>query len=267
MIKIEYRNKDGIALAVFPSWEETGINHGFTCRLGGNSEIIPGALNMALHVGDNPLAVRRNRRAVAAMLGIPYDNITTCAQVHGNQVEVVTAEKVGSGVDDYGTTIADRDGIITNLEGVPLMLFYADCVPVMFKDTVTGAIGLAHAGWRGTVGNIAGETLAAMGKAYGTQAKDVWVGIGPSIGPCCFEVDSKLYDAWHEQYGEYFTPHGEAHYLMDLWGINKKQVVEQGVKPENVVVAGVCTMENNDKFFSYRGEHGETGRLAAIIVK
>ena len=144
------------------------------------------------------------------------------------------------------------------------MLFYADCVPVLFADLESGAIGLAHAGWRGTVANIGVKTLAAMGEAFGTKPQNVLVGIGPSIGACCYEVDDFVRDQ-AQGYEEFFASKGGGKYQLDLWGMNKRQLVQVGVPAENIMISGVCTNDNVELFYSYRAEQGKTGRMGVCL--
>jgi YfiH family protein len=184
--------------------------------------------------------------------------------VHGSKIVRVTEELIGSGAENFANTIADTDALITNIPDVPLLLFYADCVPVLLADVETGAVGLAHAGWRGTVANIGAKTLAAMVEAFGTKPENVLAAIGPSIGACCYEVDDFVRDQ-ASGYEEFFAAKGGGKYQLDLWGMNVKQLVEAGVLQENISVAGVCTNDNVDLFCSYRAEQGKTGRMGVCL--
>jgi YfiH family protein len=176
----------------------------------------------------------------------------------------VTEELIGSGAQDFANTIADTDALITKIPDVPLLLFYADCVPVLLADVETGAVGLAHAGWRGTVANIGAKTLAAMVEAFGSKPENILAAIGPSIGACCYEVDDFVRDQ-ASGYEEFFAPKGGGKYQLDLWGMNAKQLQEAGVPADNIVVAEVCTNDNVDLFCSYRAEQGSTGRMGVCL--
>ena len=257
-------HKNNIWYGTFPVLERAGFVHGCSCRLHGESDVVAGTLNLALHVGDDVEKVLRNRRAFAEAIGVDANRFTTCQQVHGSKVVKVTEELVGSGALDFANTIADTDALITNLPDVPLMLFYADCVPVLLADLETGAIGLAHAGWRGTVANIGAKTLAAMGEAFGTKPENVLAAIGPSIGACCYEVDDFVRDQ-ASGYEKFFAPKGGGKYQLDLWGMNAKQLQEAGVPEGNITVAGVCTNDNVELFCSYRAEQGKTGRMGVCL--
>ncbi|MEG1412851.1 MAG: peptidoglycan editing factor PgeF [Acidaminococcaceae bacterium] len=260
------RKQKGIWYGVFPQLERLGVVHGFTCRLHGESDILPQTLNLALHVGDNKDKVLHNRALVATALELPLDKITTCEQVHGTKVTKVTAALVGSGAHDFAQTLAATDALITNLKTVPLMLFFADCVPVMLADPVTGVIGLAHAGWRGSVGEIAKKTVQKMVQEYRVKPENLVAAIGPSIGACCYEVDTTVYTK-APKYQSCFQATTAGHWQLDLWQMNKLQLLEAGLKPQNVLCADLCTAENKEIFFSYRAENGKTGRLAAIICQ
>lgn len=257
------KNND-ISYGYFPNLEKAGFVHGCSCRLNGESDVVAGTLNLALHVGDAVEKVLRNRRAFAKGLGVSAERFTTCQQVHGSKVVRVTEELIGSGALDFANTIADTDALITNIHDVPLLLFYADCVPVLLADVETGAVGLAHAGWRGTVANIGAKTLAAMVEAFGSKPQNILVAIGPSIGACCYEVDDFVRNQ-ASGYEEFFAGKGGGKYQLDLWGMNAKQLQEAGVPAENIVVAGVCTNDNVDLFCSYRAEQGRTGRMGVCL--
>ena len=192
---------NNIWFGYFDRFEQAGFTTACSCRLHGESDIVPGTLNLALHVGDNPQKVLRNRQKFAAAIGVKPERFTTCAQVHGSNVQVITEDRIGSGALSFSDTIPETDALITNLSDVPLLLFYADCVPVLLADHKTGVIGLAHAGWRGTAAQIAKKTVAAMQETFGVQPEDILAAIGPSIGDCCYEVD----DVVRSQMEEYAT--------------------------------------------------------------
>lgn len=264
MAGFTFVEKDGIQWGCFPEWDALGVGHGFTCRTGGESDLVPGGLNMALHVGDDPQKVLRNREKAAQALGFSLARTATCAQVHGTNLVRVTEAEAGRGALDLATTIPETDGLVTSCRDLPLMLFYADCTPVLLVDTKGPAIAVLHAGWRGSVGRIAQKGVEALQKWYGTRPEDIVAGIGPSIGPCCYEVDDKVRD--HAPgFEDCFRPSGIGHYMLDLWKLNEHQLLQAGVKPEHIYVAGICTSCHNDRYFSYRKEKGKTGRLAAVL--
>lgn len=178
----------------------------------------------------------------------------------------MTKELIGSGALDFATTIADTDGLVTAERQVPLMLFFADCVPVLLVDTKGEAIACVHAGWRGSVGSIAAKAVTVMQEQFGAQPENIVAAIGPSIGPCCYEVDSKV---WEQApvYHRCFAATRPGHWQLDLWQVNRQQLEEAGLRPEHILCAGYCTSHHVDRYFSYRAEVGKTGRLAALIYK
>ena len=162
-------SSNNVWFGYFTSFSRAGFITACSCRFHGESDLVPGSLNLALQVEENQNKVLRNRRKFAAAIGVKPDRFTTCAQVHGNNVQVVTEDLIGRGAVSFADTIPETDALITNLADVPLLLFYADCVPVLLADPVTGAIGLAHAGWRGTAAQIAKKTVRAMIEAFGVN--------------------------------------------------------------------------------------------------
>ena len=241
-----------------------GFINGCSCRLHGESDVAPGTLNLALHVGDDAAKVIRNRQRFAAALNVDAAKFTTCQQVHSSRVAVVTEALIGKGALDVADTIADTDALVTNLENVPLLLFYADCVPVLLADTRRRVIGLAHAGRRGTAAQIAAKTVQVMSKRFGSEPSDILAAIGPSIGACCYEVDDYVRDQFGG-YEEFFAAQEKGKYQLDLQGVNKRQLMECGVAAGNIAVAGVCTACNSELFCSYRAEQGKTGRMGVCL--
>ena len=259
-------HRGDIEIGYFPVLEQYGVVHGFTLRHHGQSDIVKGTLNMALHVGDDCQKVLLNRAKVAQALDYDPKKATTCAQVHGNKVVVVTPDLVGKGALDYADTIQNTDGLITTEKNAPLMLFFADCVPVMLIDIKSQAFALVHAGWRGAVSKIGAIALHAMEQTYGTQPKNVMVAIGPSIGPCCYEVDETVFTK-APGFEQCFTPGRPGHWHLNLWQVNRQQLEEAGVPSENILTSAYCTRDHVDQYFSYRAEKGKTGRLAAVIYR
>lgn len=253
-------------LGEFAELTAAGFTNGCSCRLHGRSNVAPNGLNLALHVGDDAALVQANRKLLAAALGVDASKFTTCAQIHGTQIAVVTPELVGSGALTLADTIACVDALITDLPQTPLLLFYADCVPVLLADPQTGAIGLAHAGWRGSVGEIALKTVGAMQQHFGCRPENLLAAIGPSIGSCCYEVDDAVLTAG-SKYRQCFTPNKNAKYQLDLWLMNRLQLEAAGVAPQHIHCAGVCTCDDRELFFSYRAEQGKTGRMGVCICR
>ena len=259
-------SNNNIWFGYFSGFEKAGFTTACSCRFHGESDLVPGTLNLALHVGDNPEKVLRNRVKFAAAIGVNAERFTTCAQVHGNNVQVITEKLIGRGALSFADTVPETDALITNLADVPLLLFYADCVPVLLADPETGAIGLAHAGWRGTAAQIAKKTVRAMTEAFGVRPENLLAGIGPSIGACCYEVDDAVRDRM-TGYETCFSEKCDGKYWLDLWQVNRQQLLEEGVVPSGISTAGICTNHNPELFCSYRYENGRTGRMGVCLCR
>ncbi len=240
-----------------------GLTAGFTTRHAGN---------VALHVGDDPNSVVSNREAVTGLLGWEFAAFTCAEQVHGSDVRVVTAEDAGRGRASRETAFAGTDAMITNNPDILLAMFYADCVPLYFYDPVTGAMGLAHAGWKGTVADIAGITVEKMRSVYGVLPENMLAAIGPSIGDCCYEVDESvlmhvrpLLDSPKE---EVVKPNeiGDRARL-NLKHLNRQLMIKAGIMPSRIEMSSWCTSCHSDLLFSHRKERGTTGRMMSWLGK
>jgi YfiH family protein len=165
--------------------------------------------------------------------------------------------------------LAGTDGFVTNEPGVVLSSYYADCVPLFIVDPVQRVVGLAHGGWKGTVKRIGGKTIETMNAQFGTQARDCLVGIGPSEGQCCYEVDEQVVNplrAEFPQWEQFVQPKENGRWNLDLWAVNRQVFLDAGVPAEQIEVSGRCTACQTDLFFSYRAEQGKTGRMASMIA-
>jgi len=147
------------------------------------------------------------------------------------------------------------------------MLFFADCVPVLLIDTKGEAIGLVHAGWRGSVGKIAAKAVQLLQAQFGSKPENIVAAIGPSIGPCCYEVDEKVWAKAPEFHNRFLPSTKKDHWQLNLWQVNKQQLEEAGLLAAHILCAQICTSHQQAKFFSYRAEQGKTGRMAALIYK
>ncbi len=266
------QNRQGAAeYLTFPLIEETGaVRHLFSTRLGGVSDGIFASMNLSYTRGDEKAAVDENYRRIAGLLGCEPEDIVCSDQTHTTNIRVVEEKDKGKGIirpKDY----TDIDGLITNVPGIVLATFYADCVPLFFIDTEKKAVGLSHSGWRGTVGRMGQCTIEAMQKAYGTRPEDVVAAIGPSICQDCYEVSEDVADAF---YREFHGPgHGEAillskgngKYQLNLWRANQIVLEEAGVLPEKIQVTDICTCCNPAYLFSHRASEGKRGNLGAFL--
>ena len=267
---LEKAEQNDFWLGKFSLLENTGkVIHSFTARFGGVSKKPYDSLNMAMHVGDETDDVFENRSRLAAALKVNVEKICSAEQVHGENIYRVTAEDAGRGVHSYSSAIAETDALITNVRGLPLMMCFADCVPIMIFDPDNGVVGIAHGGWKGTVKHITQKTLQRMKQEFGTSPEECLAVIGPSIGPCCFlvgdDVAEEFRKSFPEEKNEIVFSHSDGWHV-DLWEANRRQLLAEGVKKQNIEMAETCTACNSSVFYSYRADNGVTGRMAAIIA-
>ena len=253
----------------FSSFSSEFIVHAISTRFGGVTRAPFDTMDLALHTGDDAALVWKNRQLFCAALGLQAERICTPQQVHGEHILRVTEQDAGRGSRSYEDAIADTDALITDVPELPLLLCFADCTPLLFFDPVHRAVGAAHGGWKGTVQKIAQKTVLRMQQEFGTKPEECLVGIGPAIGPCCYEVGedvvSRFSKAFPGQEQKLFHRQGQSVHL-SLWEANRLQLTEIGVKIEHIDAADVCTACNSRLFFSYRADNGRTGRIAAIIA-
>jgi YfiH family protein len=236
-----------------------GIFHGVFTRLGGVSLSPCESLNVGHLVGDNHELVEANHDLIYQSLGVSRSDVVTAHQVHGSRVALV-------GPEDRGRVIPATDALITDAPGVALMLRFADCLPVLLYDPIRPAVGLAHAGWRGTVKGIAAKTALAMVEAYGSHPADIVAGFGPCIGPCCYQVGAEVIESVKARFNHWqglFRHQGDGSVHFDLWEASRRQLAELGV--EEIEASQLCTACRTDEFFSHRAEKGRTGRFAVIL--
>lgn len=252
------------------------ITHGVFARSGGVSAAPYASLNAGLTVGDDPARVAENRaRIVATLPGHPV--LITAHPVHGARVIAVT-DAARADQEAHATVIhTQADAMITQTRGLGLFWAYADCTPIMIVDPAHAAIALVHAGWGGTSEAVAPAALMAMRERFGTRPDEVFVGIGPSIGPCCYEVDTRVQDAFAANdlaqanacFATVMVPDGQGDarpsLRLDLPAANRAQLRTSGVPEDRIEVSEFCTSCRRDLFFSHRTENGRTGRFAVVI--
>ena len=227
---------------------------GITLRHGGVSRDPYTSLNLAEHVGDDPQAVITNREIFYQQSGLT--DLCYCQQIHSDRVIEV----------DYTPNAAlkqqpEADALVSAQCGIPLGIFTADCVPVFILDVATPAIGIAHAGWRGTLARIAVNTLTKMQTRFGTVATNCQIHLGPSIQECCYTVSTELIAQFTEQFGS--TVHKSNN--LNLQTANVNQLIEVGVPVASISVSPYCTACRTDFFYSHRAEAGQTGRMLSFI--
>lgn len=258
-------------MLTIPSWQSLKHNLvvGFSTKNGGVSEGHFTSLNMGLHVMDDEEAVCQNKRILADSIKFPTSNWVGCDQVHEARIEKVDETSIGKGVFSYESAIPKTDGIYTNQAGILLTLCFADCVPLYFLAPEQSYIGVAHAGWKGTVKNI-GALMVEKWREEGIHPEQIKVAIGPSISPSSYVVDdyvlqqvkAVLPDTSHAfVYKEVAT----GQYELDLKRVNKELLLLAGVKEENISCSSFCTSTHEELFFSHRRDSGKTGRMMSFI--
>jgi len=260
---------NGIPYISFNALEQTGmVVNAFSTRQGGVSVGCLESMNLGFNRGDLDENVLKNHKIFAKAVGFPYENIVTTNQTHTTNVRVVTKEDCGKGIAkdrDY----SDVDGLITNIPGIVLATYYADCVPLYILDPVNKAIGLSHSGWKGTVNRIGENTLKLMNENYGTNPKDVICCIGPSICQDCYEISEDVANEFINEFGKnnkILYNKGNGKYQLNLWESVKQVFLDAGVEYDNIYTTDICTCCNKDELFSHRGHHGKRGNLAAFLM-
>lgn len=247
-----------------------GVVHAVSTRLGGVSEAPYATLNLGGGVKDDPVRVRHNRETFLKAIGHRPESTAGVRQVHGNRVIVARREDGNWDEIPAVAGAAEADGLVTGERGLALAVVAADCVPILLWDPVKKVVGAAHAGWRGTVAGIAGEAVRGMVEAFGTRPSDIRVGVGPGIGPCCYEVDTAvvepLREALPEVAGQALKAGRPEHWMLDLSEANRLQLLDMGLQAEHVQVMDLCTSCRTDLLFSQRVEGYPCGRFAAVIA-
>lgn len=267
MLTAEWKRKDDLLYISIPAWEEKGVCAAFSSRQGGKSAVPYDSLNLGLHVGDQHETVLSNRQRFLHALELELDDVVCCQQVHGSQVAVVGDHHRGLGAYTLSTALADYDAMITKSPGLVLMSFYADCIPIFFFDPIKQVIGLAHAGWKGTMAHIAAETVRSMKREFQVDPADIQVFIGPGIDQCCFEIKDDLkakvqreFTAVHD-----IIIKDERGYFWDLKATNRKTLLSEGILPQHILSSKLCT-RCEPRFYSYRRDLGNTGRMGAVLA-
>lgn len=253
----------------FDNLEKTGIvKHCFSTRKGGVSEGYYATMNMGFQRGDKRENVQKNYEILCKEIDVDYRNLVLGAQKHTTNIRVVTEQDKGKGIVKQ-SDIDFTDGMITNKKQIALTVFGADCVPIFFVDTVKKAIGVCHAGWRGTVNGIVLEVLKKLKQNYDCQPKDIVVAIGPSIGQCCFQVDDPVVKEFRQKLNfanDVIQPDKEdGRYKIDLWKTNAMLLKSAGVLQQNIEIAYLCTKCNHELFYSHRVTQEKRGIMVGIL--
>jgi YfiH family protein len=246
---------------------DAGVRIAFTERAGGRSAAPYAGLNLAAHVGDHVVAVDENRSGLIDALGLDAmrARLTTAEQVHGLTVREVSGATVGMGAYAHAggaPPVPSADALFTTVPDAPLMLLFADCVPVVLvAPGLVRGVAVVHAGWKGALGRLPGKAASALAAACSASTADILAYVGPHIGPCHYEVDADRLSRFVDAFGTIAAARGG----LDLGAVVSESLREVGVPEGNVVASAMCTAEATDRFFSFRAE-GVTGRHAALAV-
>jgi YfiH family protein len=245
------------------------VRHGLTYR-------VPGLGRAEGNIGLGTPRDREDawemRKLWCADIGVEPERIVTMGQVHGNDVLRVRVEDAGKGSRDPGTHLGYADALITDAAGPVLMTLHADCQPILLVDPVRRAVGAVHAGWRGTVADVGGATVAAMGREFGSDPGDLLAYLGPAIGPGQNEVGDEVIEAWRTQAEDLgaeadaavLKPGAKHHF--DVPTANRLLLLRAGLQPDHIEVSDICTKTSKDSWFSHRGHGPNAGREGALIA-
>ncbi len=250
---------DGIVLYSFEGLGGAeGLIHAVLTRIGGVSQGPYATLNLGHTIGDDLAAVEENHRRALSALGLDPRRIVSPYQIHGACVGMV-------GRAHLGTVQPATDALVTAVPAVPLLMRFADCAPILFFDPVRRVVGMAHAGWRGVVAGVVGATVRTLTERLGCDSADLWAGIGPTIGPCCYEVGPEVAAAVKGACppGADVVRDADGQIYLDLPAAVQAQLHAVGVG--QIEDANLCTACRVDEFFSHRAEHGCTGRFGLVI--
>ncbi|MCM1157596.1 MAG: peptidoglycan editing factor PgeF [Bacteroidales bacterium] len=266
------QEKNEVVYVTFPVFSayRNELVHGFSTRLGGVSREHLASMNLSFTRGDDRERVLENHRRFAEALGYDEEKLVFSDQVHGTDFYKVTREDCGKGIVRE-SDIREIDGLVTNEPGVPIITFYADCVPLFFYDKAKKVIAMAHSGWRGTVEKIGAKMVSFMSTEYGSRAEDILCAIAPSICQKCYEVSEdvamRFLDVFGAEYGEellYAKENGK--YQLNLHKACEVTLLEAGIQKEHIEVTDICTCCNPEIFFSHRASGGKRGNLAGVMM-
>ncbi len=259
---------NGVVYLTFPILEQFGVKHGFSTRLGGVSEGMFSSMNLSFQRGDDRDKVEENYKRICNVLNMNHKNVVLSNQVHDTKIKLVTKEDAGKGMIKESDIIG-IDGLITKEKDIPLVTFYADCVPLFFYDPVKEVIAAAHSGWRGTKEKIGKKVVETMEEEFGCKKEDVVAVIGPSICQDCYEVSEDVVLEFQEVFMEETSLFAKAKengkYNLDLWKVNSMILKEAGILEKHMSLPNLCTCCNPKLLFSHRASKGKRGNLAGFI--
>ena len=245
--------------------DRIGVKHGFTTRYGGVSTGIYSSLNVGENRGDDPACVRENYARVGKILGVGPDDFATTRQIHEATVRVVDD---GDRRKVFDPVPYDADGLVTNVKGLPMMIYIADCIPVLLCDAQNEVIGAVHCGWRSSVADILKNAVDAMVR-LGAKPESIGAAIGPGIGWDHFEVGPEVVEAAERYVGDIsdlVRNSDNGKYMLDLKRVNARRLVQLGLKEEHIDISQECTMCSPEKYWSHRVTGGQRGSQCAVIM-
>ncbi len=258
--------REGVSYLTYDSLSRIPfIRHAFSTKLGEGSRTIH-PMDMSFDHDDQD-AVTENYKLLCRAAGFDYSSLVASSQDHHTFIRVCTSAEKGIGIY-RAKDIQSVDGLVTIEPGLTLCTYYADCTPLFFVDTVTHAIGLAHGGWRGTVGRIAEKVIQTMRESFGTDPADLVCAVGPNISVCCYEVDepcAREFYALGLHSEKFVFPKQGGKYMVDMLECNRQILVSCGVKPENITLSDVCTQHHSDLLWSHRATGGDRGTMCALL--
>jgi YfiH family protein len=244
------------------------LTHAISTREGGVSSGNYNSLNLSFRVGDEQNKVIKNHQILSQTLGFDLSSLVTCQQIHQDAVARVDKSYFKKDCFLPNNSIPKTDALVTDVPGITLMTRYADCVPLLFYEPKAQAVAIAHAGWEGTLAGIGQKTVNVLVYDYHCQPQHILAAIGPSIGPCCYQINSTMAEhalkklPWAQ---EYIRESSDEGLYFNLRQANKKQLKSAGIKDEQLYCTELCTSCKVDLFFSYRKEKRVTGRFGALI--
>lgn len=264
--------KNCVSYITFPKLSEYSdeMLHGFSTRLGGVSKAHLASMNLSFSRGDERDNVLENHRRFAAALGYDEKKLVFSDQVHLTNIYKVTEKDCGKGIIRE-SDIRQTDGLVTNEPGIPIITFYADCVPLFFYDPVKKVIAMAHSGWRGTVKRIGAKMVSYMREEYGSEPSDIVCAVAPSICQNCYEVSEDVAEQFLSVFGnaygnELLYKKENGRYQLNLHKACEVTLIEAGILPEHLDITNLCTCCNPDFFFSHRASNGRRGNLAGVMM-
>lgn len=232
------------------------VKTGITTRCNGVSSHPYTSLNLATHTGDNISDVKTNRKKLCDLLNVPYKNYTYGTQIHGDTIHKVTRT-------NYEVNNIECDALLLNNNKALINIFVADCVPIVIYDKAKNIGGLCHCGWKGTAKQLLKKMILELKNCYNSNSKEILIGIGPSIGACCYNVSEDLFNSFNPNKEEGYKR--ESKFYLNLKEINKNQAIKEGIPIENIEVMNICTSCCNDSFYSFRKEGESSGRFSCFL--